>query len=400
MATEFPSLLVATEFPPNGAGGGAAVVRQMLKDWPAEKLYWWSYRPDSNELFGRKVAGHAVAVLPRRLAPNRRWALQKSWLLGKFWVPWAARYLRKTVRKFKPDVVWAIPHAWAIPPLARVLPASSVSFHVSIHDYVGVHGAAKGLGADRCGQMAKQVEELYSLAVTRDAISRQMLEDLEERTGAKGTINRAGLDQNDFDFLAREHCVPRQSIRIGYAGSIPATDEFALVVRTLGEIRAQLSCALTLELFGDHSQRSQSWFDPSWMSEHGNLPAAALAKALKECDWGFSPMRLTDDDPRYNHFSLPTKFVSYLAAGLPIIVVGHPESTVVKMATQYEVGICLTDGNPEVLKAKMLAALSEPNPKARYREELQRCALAEFDARQMRAVLYENLRRCASRSRS
>ena len=48
MMTEFPRLLVATEFPPNAAGGGAAIVRQMLREWPAEKLFWWSCFPDNN----------------------------------------------------------------------------------------------------------------------------------------------------------------------------------------------------------------------------------------------------------------------------------------------------------------------------------------------------------------
>ena len=110
-------------------------------------------------------------------------------------------------------------------------------------------------------------------------------------------------------------------------------------------------------------------------------------------------MRLTDDDPRYNRFSLPTKFVSYLAAGLPIIVLGHPESTVAQMASRYQVGLCVTGGNPENLQARLLAALSEPNPKARYQAEIQRCALAEFDARRMRAVLYENFQKCASASK-
>ncbi len=44
MSAHFPRLLVATEFAPNmpGGGGSGAVMRQMLKDWPAEKLFWWS----------------------------------------------------------------------------------------------------------------------------------------------------------------------------------------------------------------------------------------------------------------------------------------------------------------------------------------------------------------------
>ena len=51
MITKFPRLLVATEFPPNASGGGAAVVRQMLKDWPVDRLFWWSPLPDNDPMF-------------------------------------------------------------------------------------------------------------------------------------------------------------------------------------------------------------------------------------------------------------------------------------------------------------------------------------------------------------
>jgi hypothetical protein len=68
---------------------------------------------------------------------------------------------------------------------------------------------------------------------------------------------------------------------------------------------------------------------------------------------------ITDDNVRYNRFSLPTKVVSHLAAGLPLISSGYPESTVIKLASQYQVGICLTESNPENLCAQLMSPLSE-----------------------------------------
>jgi len=396
MTTDFPRLLVATEFPPNGAGGGAAVVRQMLKHWPAEKLYWWSCFPDRNQLFGQKTAAHRVATIPQKLYPNRRGRGLKSWLLETFWVPRASRHLRNTLETLKPDVVWAIPHAQAIPPMMRVLPGAGIGFHVSMHDYMDDRGFGMRFGVERSRRLAAMADQLYAGATTRDAIGRAMLDDLRTRTGRDGLITRAGLEQEDFDYLSHETETQGESTRIAYAGTIVAANEFALVAKVLEQIRRQLPRPVTLEFFGDHSYRLESWFDASWMREHGSLPALELSQALKKCDWGLSPMRLADDDPRYNHFSLPTKFVSYLAAGLPIIVLGHPESTVVKMAQQYQAGLCVTEGNPEKLSAQLLEAFSKANPKQKYRAEIQRCALAEFDARRMRATLYSNFQTCAA----
>jgi hypothetical protein len=101
-------------------------------------------------------------------------------------------------------------------------------------------------------------------------------------------------------------------------------------------------------------------------------------------------MALTDDNPRYNRFSLPTKFVSYLAAGLPIITIGHPESSVLKMATAYNVGLRHTDGDVESFGQKLLAAL--PGDTSRFKPEILRCARNEFDAQNMRTVLHKHFR--------
>src|SRR5262245_34837604 len=61
MNRDFPHLLVATEFSPNASGGGPAVVRQMLKHWPSEKISWWSCLPEKDKRFGQMVHTHKVA---------------------------------------------------------------------------------------------------------------------------------------------------------------------------------------------------------------------------------------------------------------------------------------------------------------------------------------------------
>lgn len=386
---DFPRLLVATEFPPNMPGGGGAIVRQMLQGWPVDKLFWWSCRPDQSQHFGQKTAAHTVALIPQKLYPQRRVRMQKCWLLENFWVPWAARHFKKTLANFKPDMVWVISHCWSIPPLARVLPDSGVRYHVSIHDYADVQRTIDGFGAQRSRRFSELGDKLYARATTRDGITRQMTDDLEARTGATGIVIRAGLEPMDFRHLDAE--VPSaddRHIRIAYAGTIIVEPEFALFAAALAKIRRQLPRTLSLEFFGDHSYHSRSWFDASWMAEHGNLSQPQLLEALQKCSWGFSPMALADDDPRYNRFSIPAKFTSYLAAGLPVISLGHPECTVVKTATAYDVGCSSTATNMNALAEQLLAALAEPDPRRKYRENLRRCAREEFDASRMRQALH------------
>jgi hypothetical protein len=389
-------LLVATEFPPNASGGGPAVVRQMLRGWPAENLFWWSCLRESDTRFGQQVREACCAPIPGRLLPQRRFTAVKSALLDNCWAPYARMHLARTIRRVQPDAVWVIPHNWSILPAAGVFLRSRVGFHVSIHDYVDVHSQPQKIGPARCRRMADLTDRLYASATTRDAISHPMATDLQARTNAEAAqVVHAGLEEEDFHFLATKTPTTDSTIRIAYAGTILVPKEFALVVTALSRVRSQISRPVSLELFGAHSYADEAWFDASWMRECGNLPETELLAALRGCTWGFSPMSLTDHDPRYNRFSLPTKFVSYLAAGLPIITLGHPESSVIQTAKRYSVGLAISSGDLEMLATQLGETLAAPNPWLEHGPEIIRCAKAEFDATRMRAGLHRCFEKCA-----
>jgi len=372
------------------------VVRQMLRDWPADKLFWWSCRLEPPGNFGQQLAAQALAVIPEKLYPHQRWCAQKSWLLERIWTPWAARHFQRTCRQFQPETVWIIPHAWAIPPLARALSARRMKYHATMQDFMDMGNYVGRHGVDLTQRLVGQAEWLYARATTRDATSHPMIAELHSRTGKPAAqMLHAGIESGELARLGSRGAKTDGSIRIAHAGTIQVPEVFAFFVSALREIRGRLARPLTLEFYGNHSYRSQPWFDPAWMNEHGNLPAAELSAALRSCDWGFAPMALTDADPRYNRFSFPTKFISYLAAGLPVITVGHPESSVVKMAAAHPVGICATTRDAAALAGQLVAGLSEPDPAAKYREGIRQCAETEFNASRMRATLYACLRECA-----
>ena len=125
-------------------------------------------------------------------------------------------------------------------------------------------------------------------------------------------------------------------------------------------------------------------------STHGNLNSEKLKNRLREFQWGFSPMELTDANPRFNRFSLPTKVVSYLAAGLAIITVGHTESTVGPfwpVATAS--GVAIDDTNIGKIDSLLLASMNMCDPWPSFGLEILRAARTEFDAEIMRARLYQ-----------
>ncbi len=340
---------------------------------------------------------------PGKLMPARKWTRPKAWLMEHVWAPWAVRSLQKTIQQVTPDAIWMIPHDFSIFPLWLVLHQVSAfksqrslfRVHATIQDFPDVHGHGKLWGEERVQRMARMQEAIYAQADTRDATSHPMLNELEKRTRAKGIqMLHQGLEPEDFDYLKSlgtkhqerrtknqepgtkneeprtKNQAPRK-IKIAYAGTILVEKEFETFIRLLNQPstkhqeqgtknkelgtknyelgtknqeqgtknQEQITTLVELHFFGAHSYADRPWFDSGWMIEHGNLPERELVEALRDCDWGFIPMSLDDEDPRYNRFSFPTKFITYLAAGLPPIVMGHPESSVMKMAERYDVGL-------------------------------------------------------------
>ncbi len=386
----FPRLLVVTEFPPNASGGGPAIVRQMLQRWPAEKLLWWSCLPDSTKKFGRDVAAHFVAGIPSRLYPHITLPRFKAWLLNSTWRHFAARHLKRSIKLSKPDVIWAIPHQWSILPQVEVLWARS--YHVSIHDYPDVHNSRRRLGLNVTNELILGMQQLYRLGTSRDAISNEMAADLEAvTTKPAAQILHSGVEPRELAYLQQKRSLKNRTITIAYAGTIAAKESFALFVAALSQIRKGFPSPIELHFFGAHRYEQESWFEKQWMIEHGNLTPEELTVRLRQCQWGFIPMELDDNNPRYNRYSLPTKIVSYLAAGLGIISVGHTASTVIRLARRYSFGIAIDETNASRMDEVLIQALSVDDPWSQFAEEILRCAHQEFDAASMRDKLHAML---------
>jgi hypothetical protein len=370
-------------------------MRQMLQGWPADRLWWWSVTPSAPAGEAQPVAGHFVTPLPRRLYPARRYAKPRAWLMEHLWTPVAAAHLRRTIRACRPDVVWVIPQQWAIPPLARVLVGGSVPFRVSMHDFADMQHVVQRLGPGVAQRLARGADALYAAAHSRDAISAPMVADLRARTGADGWINRVGIEPADVACLAQKQPRKLSELRLVFAGTIIAEPAFEFFVRALDGIRARLPLPVRLEFFGAHSHLKRPWFDASWMIERLNVPEADFRAALRECAWGVSPVSLADEDPRYHRFSFPAKISSYLGAGLPVLALGHPASSLIELARRANIGAYSTRSDLAGLQADLLAALTGEDPWVRYGESIQRCVREEFDAGVMRARLHEELFRAA-----
>lgn len=390
-----PRLLVVTDFSPTPISGGA-LIRQMLTGYPAGQLHWWTCASQPfRDAFVHPARLHWFPV-PPRLRPYRRLVGLKCRLLESLWVSRAAKNLHQTMIEQRIEAVWMHLSDWVIPVAWRVGIGSLPHSLVSIWDYPDSAAQVRQYTIRRARRFSHWVESLCRQAGHYAVISEAMRADLAARTGRHdGILFHSGLEPVQLKAIREDVSQDSDEIRIAYAGTIIVPEVFQLFLRALDRIRRDLPRPLKLHLFSQNF-RGQTWFDPEWMCDHGFLDEPAFLERLGRCTWGFSPMNLRDDDDQaYRRYSFPNKIGTYLAAGLPLIVLAHRDSSASVMFEKYPIGICSDTTDPDVLADLLRRALSEPNPKTRFRSEMLRCAESEFDASEMRRRLWNCLRRDA-----
>jgi glycosyltransferase involved in cell wall biosynthesis len=366
----------------------------MLRGWPTEELFWWNIFPDCDAPLAdeRRLAAHYYASIPRKLYPHIRFARSKAALLDKAWVGYAVRHFVKTLETVKPDVIWVIPHQWSIPVLAAALPNLSLRYHVSVHDFSDIASIRRRVGRRIAKRWQVLTENLYQSSDSRDAISPEMAARLRAKTGKEADfISRAGVEPEEFDYLSRKNPRLGQTIRVAYAGTIIAERSLHLFVEGLQRCREKLPRPIELHFFGAHSYQDRVWFDPSFMVQHGNVPTEELTLRLRDCDWGFAPMEMTNANPEYNCFSLPAKVTTYLAAGLAVISIAHRDSTISRLLNSYDLGPAVDEFSSRNIDEQLNRAFNETKVWQRYGPEVIRCAKTEFDAASMRESLWSKL---------
>lgn len=390
-------LLVVTEFNPTSPGGGPAVVRQMLEGFrdAANELYWWSCRGQEKQFQNFSVDGLAGFPIPRKLVPAKKLTVLKSKILSGIWAKLATQNLHRTVDRVRPDCIWVIPHNWSIFPayqylLGRADPKHR--FHTTIQDYPDVHGNERRWGRTLTRRMSEQQLELYAHAATRDATSLPMITELEQKTGTGAAqMLHEGLESEDFEYLHKVAESPRDErvINIAHVGTILMEDQFATVVDSLKRLRDG-GRDIRLHFWSAHNYCQRRWFDPVWMFGRGHLEHRAMIEGLKSCEWGLAVMSDQDKDARYNKFSFPTRCISYMAAGLPSIVWGLPDSAVALMTENAGIGMVL--GTPQNGRlTDLLHEVLRNDNRIKLRAEIAKTAEHYFDARKMRNKLWHCL---------
>jgi glycosyltransferase involved in cell wall biosynthesis len=373
----------------------ADLIRQLLLGYPTEKIAWWYTRQTPTYAKPDLQAGSLYHFpLPAKLVPNQRWTKVKSLFMENIWVPLAARRLRLAIKDAKPDIVWVFcnVHCWS-GVAATVAGLRGVRLHVSLWDYHDVRGGVHAMGKARARRFMDYTFQLIKQADSYDTLCPASMEEIYLRTGRKdGLMVHSGFEPNHLQALlsgSNQQVQEDEVLRLAYVGTIISEKGFFRTLAALDKIRNALKRKVVLEFFGNRNYRSQPWFQPDWMLEHGLFTDQGLIDVVRRCSWGIVVTDPEGEDLPYSRFSFPNKVGTYLSAGVPVLGFGNPQSCLIRMMQEHSFGRFTSATDAGELEKFLLESFQIKSPRELFQDGILRCAQTEFNAAEMRARLWQ-----------
>jgi len=387
----FPKILFVHDYRPE-AQVLTDLIRQLLLGYPTEKLHWWHCR--ETPLYEKpdlRAASVYSFCMPEKLVPHVRLTAVKSSILEFLWAPLAARHLERTIAEVRPDLVWVLLYGWTIPVVERTRWPAGTRLHASLCDFPDHNGLKRTWGEARCRRFVNTAIRLVGQAESCSGGGHGIVAEMHLRTGRKdGLVVHSGFEPQHLEALENTPVdqEPDGVIRLAYAGTIISEAGFLQMLDALKRIRLQVSQKVVLEFFGGRNYRSRAWFDPDWMMEHGRYTDEELVAALRRCAWGIVVMDPAGEDLQYSRFSFPNKVGTYLSAGVPVLGLGHPTSSLAHIMQRHRLGRFTSATAPMEQEEFLLDSLRIFSPRTVFRDDILRCARTEFNAADMRARLW------------
>lgn len=389
-ARHFPKILFVNDFSPDSLAV-ADLVRQLLLGYPREQIAWWYSRTSPVRGLTDVAVGELhCCPLPNKMVPNRRLTSLRASILERIWVPIAARHLKRTVSAVKPDLVWVLLFGWPILVARKACLGTRERLHLSLWDLPDTKPNVAILGKSRSDRFLKAVYWLIRQSASFDGISPAMLEEIATQTGRRdGILVHSGFEPEHLAGLNSLIATLTDNVlRLAYVGTIISEKAFLNILAAIEKLRAHLPKPLKLEFFGARGYRSAPWFNSEWMLEHGVFSDQGLVEALQRCDWGIVVTDPEAEDVRYSRYSFPNKIGTYLSAGMPILAVGHKESTLAEIMKSSRVGVFTTEYKGSALEKFLAETLRITHPRSHYHDNILQCAGTEFNANEIRCRLW------------
>jgi glycosyltransferase involved in cell wall biosynthesis len=334
-----------------GQNGGSRILRALCADAPCDVLdVCTAARRPSAE---RRSDAIRTIHLPVRPALGRLERSRVSPYAGALEVAGFALFRRRLgdlLRRERVTCVHGVAHSLDFIALSDAAHALGLPYLLSVHDEIGY--ALEGrpqrpLALKRIGAAWREAEHRF---VITEAIG----EEYDRRYGkAPWTVITDGVEPAEPVPDRRR----RLETRVYFVGSLHLSyvPNFAICVDAVRALEKLTTVPARLTLRGTALPFPH---DATYVEALPFASQQVVRRDTRDVDVMYLPLPLEDGHDDFLRYSLPTKLVTYLGSGRPIVYHGPAYSSSAVLLRKWNAGVVVSDADPQALAAGFQHALS------------------------------------------
>jgi hypothetical protein len=294
-------LLVVTSFAPSNQGGGAVIVRSLLRGFEDRAV--WASLDAAESGYDGPIARISAGSYPWLTPPSV-----------------AARSIERLADAHGASAIWAVAHGPLVPWLPALTQVSSRSLHISVHDEPAWGTAFRGRRLlPLVPWLHVQFNRTIGAAASLDAIGGGMRALIARRSGCDSIIVHRVLDD---PIAINEAPQDRARLTIGLLGSVYAPRQLAKLTSMLGRASELLGIPARLLMIGARSPRLEAGVRANSVEVQftGHMAEADAIKLLRGSFALYVGYPFGPRDRMIRRTSFPAKLATYVQAARPLLV--------------------------------------------------------------------------------
>ena len=244
----------------------------------------------------------------------------------------------RVLEKEKIDKIWIYSHREGIVLLKSIIMKKNIPFHISIHDDI-----LENPDFENFEKVKEDFKYLLGKADSCDFISGFMNEYYKKflGTGNKSIPIWAGFIKKNR--IVNNNFVSRNVSKIAFAGTMWTQEEHESFWKAIGKLNEEKNNNKKIEMdyYTQEFNQKRLNNDYEFLLYKGFLDNNLIPEVLSKYDALYLTMSFSSKFIRISETSFPSKIISYIEAGVPIIAHGPEYSSVVKFIRGHNIGICI-----------------------------------------------------------
>ena len=322
-------LLLLTDFAPSMGGGGAVILRSLLRERDRERMVWGS------PLLAPGDDGASAGTLPLRTPAGRlrRWLGRRSLTVDSLFSGAIADDVATSARNLNARAIWIVMHGAMVHVAARLSERTDLPVHLSVHDDppYGV-----GLMTRRHLGLIPLVARDLGLALRRarsiDVISAGMARRYETRYGAKSVVVHRGMEGPVNSSPPYD---PERGLQIGVLGNPYSYRQLFMLVDAVARAASTIGTRGRLLIIGQGPGARVREYARGQVDVEvtGHLGEPAAIERLKSCFLLYLNYPFSIRAAVLRQTSFPTKLSTYVMAARPLLQHAPPDSSVADLSS-------------------------------------------------------------------